>query len=74
VSTKYGEMVTPNVLGPMSGLTTTVARRPLPLEAIPAPSAIYWPSQPTGMAAAPSQSPTPPAPAASAPTDGGCCG
>jgi hypothetical protein len=71
VSTKYGQMAAATVIGPMSGMPTVVARRPLPLETIPTPSAIYWPSQPVGIARTASQTPAP----TPAPTNGGsCCG
>ncbi len=78
MSTKYGQMAAATVIGPMSGMTTVVARRPLPLEAIPAPSAIYWPSQQVGLSRTPSQTAATPqpaqTPAPTAPTGGSCCG
>jgi hypothetical protein len=78
MSTRYRQMALATVIGPMSGFPTVTGRRPLPLETIPTPSPIYWPSQTAGIARTPSQTPaagsSSPAPPAVSANGGSCCG
>lgn len=74
MTTKYGQMATARVIGPMSGMTTVTGRRPLPLAQMPEPSAVYWPSQPVGIARTPSRTAAPSGPAPAQDNGGPCCG